>query len=398
MFQSKDKNIPLLWSAQMISTAGDAIYHLALIWLILDITGSPAVTGLVAMGTYLPAMLFSLYAGVLSDRLHRIGLMIFSNLAQAFTVIIIPIMLYLGHEATLMIGILAFVRAAFGTLFPPALNAFIPTITNRDSLVRINSVMATSQQFAWLIGPALAGILLGFISLKALFILDGLSFVLATVLLLLVRHPEQKPKPTDHSSVKDLTEGIRYLVEHPFIGYFIGLTVINNLFIMGPAIVGTPILVKEVLSGSASDFAFVEACLALGMLIGSFFVYRLCGKINPGRLLLIGMILDGVTYSIFYLADSVLFVMVFITIHAIGIPMITVSRTAIIQRHTPNAVHGRLFSMVHIAVVGMTALSSALVGIIANSVDVRIVFFWIGIGAALCGVIGLLNKKIRNAD
>lgn len=394
----KDKNIPLLWFAQMISTAGDAIYHLALIWLILDLTGSSIVTGLVAMSTYLPAMLFSLYAGVLSDRMQRMALMVFSNLAQALTVILIPIMLYKGHEATLMIGILAFIRAAFGTLFPPAFNAFIPTIVERESLVRVNSIMATSQQFAWLIGPAAAGLLLGFISLKMLFVLDAISFILATLLLLLVRHQQKPVRKTDHSAMNDLVEGSRYLAGHPFIGFFIGLTVLNNLFIMGPAIVGTPILVKEVLGGTASDFAFVEACLALGMLIGSLSVIYLRKVIKPGLLLLIGMILDGVTYSIFYVADSVSFVMVFITLHAIGIPMITVSRTAIIQRHTPNWIHGRLFSMVHIAVVGMTALSSALVGLIADSVDIRVIFFWIGIGAALCGAVGLLNKEIRTAD
>lgn len=382
----------------MISTAGDAIYHLALIWLILDVTGSPAITGLVAMSTYLPAMLFSLYAGVLSDRMHRMALMIFSNLSQALTVLLIPILLYVNHEATIIIGILAFIRAAFGTLFPSAFNAFLPTIVDRDSLVRVNSVMATSQQFAWLIGPAFAGLLLGFISLEMLFIVDGLSFVIATVLLMFVRYSKEPLPKKEHSAMNDLLEGSRYLWDHPFIGYFIGLTVINNLFIMGPAIVGTPILVKEVLGGTVSDYAYVEACLALGMLIGSVFVYYLRNRIKPGLLLLIGMILDGVTYSIFYWADSIHFVMVFIILHAIGIPMITVSRTAIIQRHTPNNVHGRLFSMVHIAVVGMTALSSALVGVIANSVDVRVIFFWIGIGAALCGMIGLLNKEIRRAD
>ncbi len=394
----KDKNIPLLWFAQMISTAGDAIYHLALIWLILDLTGSSIITGLIAMSTYLPAMLFSLYAGVLSDRLQRMMLMVFSNLAQAITVILIPILLYAGHEATIIIGILAFIRAAFGTLFPPAFNAFLPTIVERKSLVRVNSIMATSQQFAWLIGPALAGIALGFVSLKMLFILDGLSFMIATTLLLLVRYQNEPMPKQEHSAMKDLAEGSRYVAHHPFIGYFIGLTVLNNLFIMGPAIVGTPILVKEVLGGTASDYAFVEACLALGMLIGSGFVMYLRKIINLGLLLLIGMILDGVTYSVFYFADSIPFVMVFITLHAIGIPMITVPRTAIIQRHTPNRIHGRLFSMVHIAVVGMTALSSALVGIIAHSVGLRVIFFWIGIGAALCGVVGLLNKEIRIAD
>ena len=75
--------------------------------------------------------------------------------------------------------------------------------------------------------------------------------------------------------------------------------------------------------------------------------------------------------------------------------MITIARTAIIQKHSPNKFHGRLFSMVHLSVIGVTALSSAVVGIVANYVDVKLIFLFIGIGAALCGVLWFMNKKLR---
>jgi MFS family permease len=155
------------------------------------------------------------------------------------------------------------------------------------------------------------------------------------------------------------------------------------------------ILVKNALGGTASQYAFVEAGLAFGMLIGSIFVYRIGNRINIGKLLLIGMILDGVTYSLMYFAGSVNYVLLFIVIHAFGIPMITVSRTAIIQKHSPNKYHGRLFSLVHLSVIGVTALSAAMIGITANYIDIKIIFLFIGIGAALCGVAGFFNIRLR---
>ena len=167
---------------------------------------------------------------------------------------------------------------------------------------------------------------------------------------------------------------------------------------MGMAFVGMLILVKDTLGGTASQYAFVEAGLAFGMLIGSVFVYRIGNRINIGKLLLIGMILDGVTYSIMYFAGSVNYVFILIVIHAIGIPMITISRTAIIQKHSPNKYHGRLFSLVHLSVVGVTALASAVVGIAANYIDIKIIFLFIGIGAALCGVVGFFNSLLRNLN
>ena len=66
------QNLSLLWSAQIISAAGDAVYQLALLWLVLDMTNSSIMTGLVAMSAYLPALIFGLYAGVMADKLNRL--------------------------------------------------------------------------------------------------------------------------------------------------------------------------------------------------------------------------------------------------------------------------------------------------------------------------------------
>ena len=397
--QSQKHNITLLWLAQIISTAGDAIYQIALFWLVLDITGSSTTTGLIAMAAFLPAMVFGLYAGVIADKCNRKLIMIFSNLSQALTVIIIPIILYFDYHNMFLIGILAFVRTSFSTFFPPALNALVPMITSKDRLIRVNSILATSSQLAYLIGPLAAGLILSIVSIQYLFVIDSASFIIAILILLFITLPV-KPKLTEKqfSSSKEIFSGIKYARDNRPLGLLFTLTIINNFFIMGPAFVGMLILVKDALGGTASQYAFVEAGLAFGMLIGSVFVYRIGNRINIGKLLLIGMILDGVTYSLMYFAGSVNYVFLFIVIHAFGIPMITISRTAIIQKHSPNEYHGRLFSLVHLSVIGVTALSAAVVGIAANFIDIKIIFLFIGIGAAFCGVFGFMNKGLREID
>ncbi|MFH1852713.1 MAG: MFS transporter [Candidatus Neomarinimicrobiota bacterium] len=395
-FQSM-RNIGPIWLAQLISSTGDAIYQIALIWLVLDITGSTALTGLVALAAHLPAMLFGLFAGVLADRHNRLLLMLVSNFGQAVVVIMIPILLSLGYENAYLIGLLAFFRSGFGTLFPPALNAFIPTIIHPRHLVRVNSLLATSGQLAYLIGPATAAILLNSISLKYLFTIDSASFILALLLLLLIRRPAAAVTPTvNRQTWAELLQGINYVRRNGTIGLIILLTILNNLFIMGPAIVGMPILVKNALNGSASDYAAIEACYAIGMLISSFVIFRIGDRFRKGRVLMLGMIVDGLTFCLLYVAGSVPMVMGLIIIHALGIPMITISRTAIIQKYVPNHLQGRVFSMVHLAVVGLTGISSALVGIVADFLPIGSIFLLIGIGAAGCGFYGLLYKSIRS--
>ncbi|MFQ6613856.1 MAG: MFS transporter [Fidelibacterota bacterium] len=400
MASASQKNITFLWAAQGITATGDAMYQIALVWLILDLTGSSVVTGLVAMSAYLPALLFGLWAGVFSDRYPRMTVMMISQVSQALTVTVIPVLIWYGWSHALLIGGLAFLRASFGTLFPPALNAFVPQIVTGKRLVKANSVLSTSSQLAYLIGPALAGSLLKFISLTWLFVFDGVSFLAALGFLLLIRvRRDQSPDHREVApSVREIRQGFAYLETHPTVGFMLLLTVINNLFIMGPAIVGMPILVKQALHGTATDYAFVEALMALGMLIGSGAVYRYLHSVRSGRLLLIGMILDGLTYALFFLAQSVTFVMIMIVIHGVGIPLIVISRTAIIQKHVKNTYHGRLFSMVHLSVVGVTALSSALTGIVAGFTDIRFVFLGIGLGAAACGLAGAFIPGLKELD
>lgn len=393
-----NRNITILWLAQLISYMGDAVYQIALIWLIFDITGSPVITGLVAMSAYLPAMFFGLLGGVFADKYDRLRIMHIANVSQSLTVIVIPITLYYGVADAMLIGLLAFVRTSFGTLFPPALNAFIPEVVEKDSLTKVNSINATSMQLAYLLAPAFAGILLGIISISKLFIFDALSFLIATMLLLFIVKKRKPHHQDSHATLKHLKSGLKYIIQHRSIGYLILLTILNNIFIMGPAIVGMPILVKSILGGTASDFAFVEAGMAGGMLVGSWLVYKLSHRFNNGLLLLIGLLWDGLTYTFFYWVPSIPIAIVIIIIHGVGIPVITITRTAIIQRNTPNEFHGRLFSMVHLAVVGMTALSSALVGILASLIPVPTVFLIFGIGAFVSGLIGLMSSRLRKLN
>jgi len=283
-------------------------------------------------------------------------------------------------------------------LLPPALNAFIPEVVTKDQLTKVNSVIATSSQLAYLIGPAIAGILLGVIALNNLFIFDAFSFLISSLLLLFVVRTKAPPIIEKHATLTQLISGLKYIIDHRSIGYLIILTILNNIFIMGPAIVGMPILVKDVLGGTMSDFAFVEAGMAGGMLVGSLFMYKVSHQLNRGVLLLLALIWDGITYAFFYWIPSVPTAIVMIFFHGMGIPVITISRTAIIQRNTPNAYHGRLFSMVHLAVVGMTAMSSALVGILAAVMSVRYVFLVFGIGAVLSGLVGLLSAQLRRLN
>ncbi len=384
------------WAAQTISATGDAIYQIALVWVVLDVTQSNLTAGLVAMCAYVPAIIFGVFAGALADKYNRMKLMLISNFSQAIIVSIIPLLFYFNLKIGIIVGLLAFFRASFGSLFPPAMYAIMPELFAKEKLIKINSIIATSGQFAYLIGPVIAGIFLTIISIETLFIWDAISFILAAIFFMRIPYNNLNKNPSKNSYMTEIISGLNYLKSNGSIGIIIIMTVLNNIFIMGPAIVGIPIFIKQFLKGSASEFAFVESGMALGMLCGSVFMFNFAKRFKTGHLLLLGILWDGLTYALFFWVQSISMALVLIIFHGFGIPVITVSRTTILQKHTPNSYHGRLFSLVHLAVSGMTAISVALVGFLAENIPIYTVFFLFGLGGMFTGFIGFCSKDIRS--
>jgi predicted MFS family arabinose efflux permease len=175
------------------------------------------------------------------------------------------------------------------------------------------------------------------------------------------------------------------------------LTALQNFFIMGPAMIGTPLFIQRVLERGATSYAAVESCLGLGMVAGCFLIHRLTRRWNLGRILILGMIFDGVTHALVYWCHDLSVFMGLIAFHALGIPMIVVCRTSLVQEWVEERLRGRIFSLVNISVVGMTALSSGVVGWLAAQIAIEKIFLFFGIGAALCGLLGWLYRPLREA-
>ena len=135
--------------------------------------------------------------------------------------------------------------------------------------------------------------------------------------------------------------------------------------------------------------------MAIGMIIGSIIFWKISKHINLVSILLFGIFIDGITYSFLYFAKTNYSAIVILLIHGLGIPFITVSRTTIIHTLVPNKYTGRLFSMIYMLVMGTTAISIGLTGLILENIEADKLFLIIGIGAALTVFIGL-SPKIRS--
>ena len=378
-----------MWFGHLISHAGDAVFMIALPWLMLDITGSKSLTSLVSMSAYLPAVLFGLFAGVVVDRYNRKWIMIYSDILRALLVAVIPLSLIYGFISPLLIGTITFSLSTFSAFFYPARDSLIPHIVTAEELPAANSAISVSGQMSHLLGPLFAGIGISIFGLRHLFTADAISFLFSILLISLIVGPARKLTIEKHPPKwQGIVEGLTYVNSHKGLRILLILTFVNNIFIMGPAIIGLPVFVREVLTSDFGVLAKLEVAMAAGMIVGSFVFWKAEKNISPISILLFGIVMDGITYTLLFFADTSFIAMLVLIIHGIGIPLITVSRTTIIQAVVPDEYRGRLFSMIYMAVMGTTAISVGLTGFILEFIGADSLFLLIGVGAASTVIIG----------
>tara|TARA_B100001079_G_scaffold267705_1_gene276867 strand:- start:247 stop:1443 length:1197 start_codon:yes stop_codon:yes gene_type:complete len=395
MFQKKNLNLFLL-TVPLSNSIARSIYDVAFIWLILDLTNSEKITGLVAMTTYLPAILCGLFIGAVVDLFPKTKMISFSTIMQGITLSMIPILFFFQVESIWILVLLAFFHNAFGLPMVPAFNAYLPTQIEKEGLLKANSIVNISWQTAVLIGPIIAAQLLTIYNVENLFLFClFFYFIAASITTLAPKDFVEREEVSFNRIVTKTYEGIVYLKNNSTFTFIIILTLLSNLFVMGPAVVGIPILVKLYLSGSAADFALAEAFIGLGMLVGTATVYRIGNRYPHGLLFLVGLFIDGASFCFYYFVENLNQLNLLSFLHGIGIPFLIISRVSIMQKNIPEKLLGRVFAIISISILSMTAVSSGIIGSLAEFLDIRTIFLLFGILAGLCGVAGLLHPKIR---
>lgn len=402
-----NRNIFNLWGGQIVSQTGDSIYEIALLWILLEMTGSNSETGLIAMSGYLPALLFGLFSGALVDRFDRRRLMLVADMARFLLVLMIPVLYFTGVLSGLLLGVFTFLIATFNTLFNPARDALVGQLATVQQRFTANAMIQTSWQYAAFFGPALAGILLALVGEIHLFTVDAFTFLLSFVFIwrITVRRGETSQAAQAASSRlllaggwRDVLEGLRYARQDRRILALLLITAANNLFLMGPAIVGAPIFVREILRGGAESYAFVQIAYAIGMIAATFALNRYGRRFRNSHLILWGMIVDGLTFIPLLWVDTFAGMFVTIAIHALALPMIIISRPTLIQGIVPEEMQGRIFGMISVSVFGFTAISIALTGLLAEIISINILYALMGTMAASIGIIGWFVKDFRESE
>jgi DHA3 family macrolide efflux protein-like MFS transporter len=401
--QAGTRSVWYLWAGQTVSQIGDTIFEIGLIWLAYELTGSKSQTGLIAASAYLPALLFGLFAGSVADRFDRRRIMLNADLARLVLVSLIPLLFYNNMLSIHSLGLITVLVAFFNILFIPARDALIPELVSKDQLFKTNALMQTTWQISMLGGPLLASFLIASIGIAHLFTIDAATFLLSFLFIFMIKKPAFV-KVADASKqwrFKEIFSVFRYLRGERALLILLVITAVDNLFIMGPAMVGLPIFVKENLGiagdAGASVFASGHMYMALGMLIGTLLLNKFGRSIRQNRLLSWGIILDGLTYlPMFWVTDPQLMYLTLFC-HGLFIPLIIIPRPTLVHKIVPAEMQGRIFALITISVTGFTTLSIAATGVLAEVFSMANIYAFIAVFATFTGVIILFDEDFRQS-
>jgi MFS family permease len=391
----RTRDFRLIFTGESVSVIGDNFHFVALAWLTLQLTGSGLALGSVLMVAAIPRVVFMLIGGALSDRFSPRSLMLWSNAFRAVVVGVVAALVLTDHAALWQLYIMAGMFGVVDALFYPAINAILPMVVDEPTLTPANALMQGSQQFATLIGPALAGVVVALVQTGPAFVFDAASFAIAAVALLFVaggRRPAKAPRADEGEAPASLRStigaGFRYAWADPAIRSLILLTAAFNFAFNGPLLVGLPFLADHVLGGGSATFGILLSAYGGGALVGAVLAGSIRRVPRLGTIVLGAALGMGVALGLTGVAPNIPSAFAALAAIGVGGGFLNVHIISWLQGRTAAEMRGRVLSMVMLGSVGLAPVSYALAGAILDLGAVPLMFGVAGaivVAASLAG-------------
>ncbi len=271
----KSRNFRIYWLGLGASQTGTWMQNIAQPWLALKATNDPVLVGIVSAMHFLPIMIFSLFSGVLIDRMDKKRILFFTQAGLCVVSFIFALSVFMDFASFGVILVLAFLTGLFNSLDSPTRHSFIyELVENRALVPNAVALNSMSVSVSRILGPALAGIIMASFGIGACFLFNTFSFVAIFASLFLVKPKRARTTRAHSSMLKSIIKGFIYIKSHehllsPLIVLLIVATFVPNYSVLVSA------LVHFNLGGDDTSYGYLMAFLGVGAFFGAFFAASL---------------------------------------------------------------------------------------------------------------------------
>jgi len=355
------KNYRLYFIGQLISFTGSWLQGFAFGWLVYTLTHSPFWLGAVSAVSSLPVLFLSLYGGYLVDRYNRKKLLIitqFSSLIFAFVLGILTITHTINLPILLLLTLLSGIANAIDN---PVTQAFVVDVVGKEDLPSAVGLNATLFNTGRVLGPAIAGYLIGLIGIGNIFLINAASFLAILISLYFIQINTQVTNKRDADPMRSIKEGITYSYFHPLIKILLLTAAIGAIFCFSQATI-MPVLVGKIFQSNTQALGELLSATGLGALIGSLIVSSQFKKISPVWFILTGNVMFIIATWTFSYTSNVEFASICMVFSGLGLTLQFSSIYSSIQKLVKEEFRGRVSSIYVLLFIGLSPLGNLFIG------------------------------------
>ena len=375
------RNYRLFFIGQLISLTGTWMQNVAERWLVWQLTNSPFKLGVVTFAAGVPVLLFSLWGGLVADRVPKRRLLMMTQTFMMTLALVLAVDVILGTVQWWHVGILAFLLGTANSFDAPARQAFVVEMVGRNDLMNAIALNSALFNSARIIGPALAGVTLAALGTAWCFALNAVSFLAVLIGLALMHVKPYVGAASTESPFVQIREGVTYIWHHPFVRTLIALVAVSNMFALGYMAL-LPALAQNVLHVGTVGFGFMTTAIGAGALAGALIIASMGDYQRKGLMLTVGNLLFPVMVIALSLSKSFHLTMGFLVVAGLGFMTQNATANTLVQTTVPDGLRGRVMSVYMMVFQGFFPIGSLIAGAVAEG-------FGVPVGVAFGGVIAL---------
>jgi MFS family permease len=371
-----------LWAGQGISFVGDFVSMIAMVILVVELSGSASAVGGLLVARLLPTLASPL-AGVLADRLDRRAVLVACDLARAALVL----GAVFARDLALLYAI-GFLMGAARTLFNPTIRAAFPSVVGGGDLTRANALISGTFGVSFAVGPALGGLLVATVGVEAAFLIDAATYLISA--LFLSRIPLPRPRREEGTGfIEELRTGFGYLA-----GARVPLAIVVGAFLTILAVNATApaevFLARDTFGAGDAGYGLLVGIWGGGVVLGSALVALLSGRIDLLVPYFLGIFASALAFAGVGTAPIFAFALGALAVAGVSNGIDNVTTDTILQERVPEDLLGRVFAARFLTYGVGEAVAYPVGGLIVDSVGPRSTYLLAAVAIAAVGLALLL--------
>lgn len=361
----RHRDFRLFYVGQFLSLVGTWMQSTAQGWLVLELTGSPLKLGVVTAMSSLPTFLFTLYAGAVADHGDKRRIIVWANGVALAAAVTLGSLTQAGRVTYPMVLVVAFALGTANAFEVPTRQAFFVELVGKDDLP--NAIALNSMQFnaTRIVGPAIAGWVIGVAGTAACFFANGVSYLFVIASLLGMRLPPFRAPERRGGALENIREGLAYIRSVRPVRALVWLIAAMSVFGF-PYVMLMPVFARDVLHVGAKGLGALLAATGTGALLGGLALAAMGDRFRRGRVMLFGSL--AFCAMLFCFAASRSFVLSLALLGAVGFTMIlnNANANALLQSVVPDHLRGRVMSVYVFMFVGTAPLGALQAGAVSK--------------------------------